>query len=223
MIDNNGKLITNYHVIEGAYSAKVTLGGKEYTVNKVLAYDQAIDIAVIQISASDLPVSTLCDSTHVQFGGYIFTGVMPSEVNTLFEIVKIITPLGLWCVANWCFTSLMDGKGTMKDIYIATAYSLRPYIITGIPLWLISRCLVEDEAFIYTTLSTIVIIWMLALIFFSMMITHDYSLSKAVVVTVLTLVGICLILFLALTFSNIVQRIYDFAMDLYREFIYRTY
>ncbi len=60
----NGKLITNYHVIEGAYSAKVTLGGKEYTVNKVLAYDQAIDIAVIQISASDLPVSTLCDSTH---------------------------------------------------------------------------------------------------------------------------------------------------------------
>lgn len=160
---------------------------------------------------------------RVQFGGYIFTGVMPSEVNTLFEIVKIITPLGLWCVANWCFTSLMDGKGTMKDIYIATAYSLRPYIITGIPLWLISRCLVEDEAFIYTTLSTIVIIWMLALIFFSMMITHDYSLSKAVVVTILTLLGICLILFLALTFSNIVQRIYDFAMDLYREFIYRTY
>ena len=160
---------------------------------------------------------------RVQFGGYIFTGALPSEINTLYEIVKIVLPLGLWCIANWCFTSLMDGEGTMKDIYIGTAYALRPYIITAIPLFLLSHCLTEDEAFIYTTLNTIVMIWMLALIFVAMMITHDYSLSKAIIVTVLTLVGICLMLFIALAFTNIIQKIYDFAMDLYREFIYRTY
>ena len=160
---------------------------------------------------------------RVQFSGYIFTGMLPSEVNTLYEIIKIILPLGLWVVANWCFTSLMDGEGTMKDIYVATAYALRPYIVTGIPLLVLSHCLSEDEAFIYTTLNSIVMIWMLAIIFFGMLVTHDYSLSKAVIVTILTLVGICLMLFIALTFSNIVQRIYDFAMDLYREFVYRTY
>ena len=160
---------------------------------------------------------------RVQFSGYIFTGMLPSEINTLYEIIKIVLPLGLWCVANWCFTSLMDGEGTMKDIYIGMAYSLRPYIITAIPLWILSHILSQDEAFIYTTISSIVMIWMLALIFLSMMVTHDYSLSKAIVVTVLTLIGICLILFIALTFTNIVQKIYDFAMDLYREFIYRTY
>ncbi len=60
----DGKLITNYHVIEGAYSAKVTLDGTEYTVKKVLAYDKAIDIAVIQISASNLKPVVLCDNTH---------------------------------------------------------------------------------------------------------------------------------------------------------------
>ena len=160
---------------------------------------------------------------RVQFSGYIFTGVLPSEVNTLYEIVKIILPLGLWCVSNWCFTSLMDGEGTMKDIYIGTAYALRPYIITAIPLFLLSHCLSADEAFIYTTLDSIFMIWMLALIFISMMITHDYSLAKAIIVTILTLIGICLMLFIALTFTNIIQKIYDFGMDLYREFIYRTY
>ena len=64
---------------------------------------------------------------------------------------------------------------------------------------------------------------MLGLMFFGMLVTHDYSLSKAIIVTILTLVGMCLMLFIALTFSNIIQKIYDFAMDLYREFIYRTY
>lgn len=165
----------------------------------------------------------LAYALRVQFSGYVFTGVLPSEVNTLYEIVKIVLPLGLWVVANWCFTSLMDGEGTMKDIYVATAYSLRPYIITAIPLWILSHCLSQDEAFIYVTLSSIVMIYMLALIFLGMMVTHDYSLSKAIIVTILTLIGICLILFLALTFTNIVQKIYDFAMDLYQEFVYRSY
>lgn len=165
----------------------------------------------------------LAYALRVQFSGYVFTGVLPSEVNTLYEIVKIVLPLGLWVVANWCFTSLMDGEGTMKDIYVATAYSLRPYIITAIPLWILSHCLSQDEAFIYVTLSSIVMIYTLALIFLGMMVTHDYSLSKAIIVTILTLIGICLILFLALTFTNIVQKIYEFIMDLYQEFVYRSY
>lgn len=160
---------------------------------------------------------------RTQFSGYIFTGKLPGEVNTIYEIIVMVLPLGLWVVANWCFTSLMEGEGTMKDIYIATAYALRPYIVTAIPLCLLTHCLAEDEAFIYTTLSTIVMIWMLGLIFLAMITTHDYSLSKGVLVAVLTLVGICLILFIALTFTNIIQRIYDFVMELYREFVYRTY
>lgn len=160
---------------------------------------------------------------RVQFSGYIFTETLPSEVNTLYEIVKIVIPLALWVVANWCFTSLMDGEGTMKDIYVATAYALRPYIITGIPMWILSHCLSADEAFIYTTFQSIIMVWMLGLMFLGMLVTHDYSLSKAIIVTILTLIGMCLMLFLALTFSNIIQKVYDFAMDLYREFIYRTY
>ncbi len=160
---------------------------------------------------------------RVQFSGYVFTGVLPENVNTIYEIVKMVLPLGLWCVANWCFTSLMDGEGTMKDIYVASAYCLKPYIVTAIPLWLLSHCLSQDEAFIYTTLSSIVMVWMLGLLFFAMITTHDYSLGKGILVAILTLIGICLILFIALTFTNIIQRIYDFGLDLYREFIYRTY
>ena len=160
---------------------------------------------------------------RIQFSGYLFTGTLPSQINVLYELVKIILPLGLWVISNWCFTTLMDGEGTMKDIYIATAYSLKPYIITAIPLWILSMVLTLEEAFIYTAFSTIVLFWTLALLFFGMMVTHDYSLGKAIITTVLTLLGICLILFIALTFTNIIQKIYDFGSDIYHEFNYRLY
>lgn len=158
---------------------------------------------------------------RAQFSGYIFTGALQSQINAVFETGKVFIPLFLWIVSNWCFTTLMDGEGSMKDIYTATAYSLKPYIITAVPLWLLSLCLTEEEAFIYTSLSTIVTVWTLALIFFSMMVTHDYTLSKGIITAVLTLVGICLILFIALTFTNIIQKIYDFGFDIYSEMNYR--
>ena len=60
----DGRIITNYHVIEGAASAKVALSDKEYTVEKVLAYDKNIDVVVLQIDATGLTPAVLCKRDH---------------------------------------------------------------------------------------------------------------------------------------------------------------
>ena len=60
----DGKLITNYHVIEDSYSATVALAGKTYTVEQVLAYDKDIDIAVLKINATGLTAPTICSQIH---------------------------------------------------------------------------------------------------------------------------------------------------------------
>ena len=60
----DGKIITNHHVIEGASSATVTVDSKDYAVEKVLAYDKDMDIAVLQINATDLQPATLCTREH---------------------------------------------------------------------------------------------------------------------------------------------------------------
>ena len=67
----DGKLITNFHVIENAYSATVKIDGKTYDVKYVLAYDRDIDLAVIQISASGLKPATLCAKDHAT-GGTVY-------------------------------------------------------------------------------------------------------------------------------------------------------
>lgn len=57
---SDGKIITNYHVIDGAYSAKVTIESITYNVQSVLAYDEDIDLAILQINATNLTAAPLC-------------------------------------------------------------------------------------------------------------------------------------------------------------------
>lgn len=60
----DGKIVTNYHVIEDAYSIKVFIMNNTYTVQSILAYDKNKDLAVLQITASNLPVLTICTASH---------------------------------------------------------------------------------------------------------------------------------------------------------------
>lgn len=59
-ISSDGKIVTNYHVIDGAYSAEITINNKTYTIAKILAYDENIDLAVLKINASGLDYAKVC-------------------------------------------------------------------------------------------------------------------------------------------------------------------
>lgn len=49
----DGQLITNYHVIEGGYSAEATLAGRTYQISIVVSFDKEIDLALLKISANN--------------------------------------------------------------------------------------------------------------------------------------------------------------------------
>ena len=72
IIDGNGTILTNYHVVDGAQRIAVTLSdGKHYDA-KVIGKDQKSDIAVIQIDAGrDLPAVTLGDSDRLEVGEWV--------------------------------------------------------------------------------------------------------------------------------------------------------
>ena len=61
---DDGKIVTNFHVIDGAYSIKINLNGTTYTVQYVLTYDKDIDAAILKIDAKNLESVKICDKTH---------------------------------------------------------------------------------------------------------------------------------------------------------------
>ena len=64
LLDNDGKVVTSYHVIEGAYSIKITINNITYNVKQVLAYDKTIDLAVLKIDAKNLTALPVCYNNH---------------------------------------------------------------------------------------------------------------------------------------------------------------
>jgi len=70
VIDNQGRILTNYHVIEGAQNLTVSLGGAAKYPAKVVGGDPDTDLAVIQIEppASGLTVIQLGDSDKLSVG-----------------------------------------------------------------------------------------------------------------------------------------------------------
>ena len=61
-IDDKGTAVTNYHVIEGAYSAKATTeDGREHVILGVESYDKELDLAIIKINLSNTPYLKLSE------------------------------------------------------------------------------------------------------------------------------------------------------------------
>ena len=72
VIDKDGHILTNYHVIADAREVWVTTHDrKKYRAN-VIGTDRSHDLAVLQIKAADLQPMTLGDSLHLQVGQKVY-------------------------------------------------------------------------------------------------------------------------------------------------------
>ncbi len=68
IVDADGIVLTNAHVVEGASEVGVTLpDGRSFT-GKVLGADPLTDVAVVKVVGTRLPVATLGDSSRVRPG-----------------------------------------------------------------------------------------------------------------------------------------------------------
>jgi len=72
VIDKEGHILTNYHVIADARQVEVTLHNRKKYKATVVGTDQAHDLAVIQIKAPDLVPAVLGDSRNLQVGQKVY-------------------------------------------------------------------------------------------------------------------------------------------------------
>lgn len=71
IISDDGYIVTNYHVIEGATSVTVTMsGGTEYTAT-IVGSDSANDVALLKVDATDLPAVKLGSSDDLAIGDMV--------------------------------------------------------------------------------------------------------------------------------------------------------
>jgi len=73
IIDNQGHILTNYHVVDQAQNVDVILWNKKHYKATRIGVDPVHDVALLQISgATDLQPATLADSTHLLVGQQVY-------------------------------------------------------------------------------------------------------------------------------------------------------
>ena len=72
IIDKEGHIVTNFHVIANARQVEVTLANKKKYKADVIGADRSHDLAVIKINAPNLSPVTLGDSSRLQVGQKVY-------------------------------------------------------------------------------------------------------------------------------------------------------
>ena len=71
IVTKDGYILTNNHVVDGASEVKVTMtDGREFTA-KVVGRDPKSDIAVVKVTADNLPTVPMADSDKVEVGDVV--------------------------------------------------------------------------------------------------------------------------------------------------------
>lgn len=160
-----------------------------------------------------LIVASLISVLQARFTGFIFNPEAEST-NLIVTMLTLIVPILLFTICSWAVTSLMSGEGTLKDLYIGACYSTTPIIILYPISIILSNIMVEEEGNLYQVFLTIALIWVLLLLFSSCMRINDYTLGKAVGVTIIIVVVMVLVVFLAILFFALIQQMIEFVENL---------
>lgn len=156
-----------------------------------------------------------------QYAGFLVNRIDPRTLNSLSDIIQILFTFFLWSVSNWAVCTLTEGEGKLKDIMMATAYSLVPVVLIYYPTTLLSNVLTQEETAFYYLLNAIALIWSLGLLIVGIMTVHQYTVSKTMVTMFLTIIMAMIIVFLMMLLYSLFQQIIDFVINIYTELIFR--
>ena len=152
-----------------------------------------------------------------QLTGFLFNTNNLADLNIILMITSVIVPFSLWCVSNWCITTLVDGEGKISDIALVTAYSLIPMIIIQLPMVILSNYITIGESGIYTFFMTLSIIWTAFLLIIGIMTVHQFTMLKTIVTILIAIIGMIIMLFLFFMLFALLQQMANFIILIYKE------
>lgn len=81
IVSEDGYIVTNNHVVEGADEIKVVLSDRREFVGKVVGADPKTDLSVVKIKASELPAIVWGDSDQIEVGEFVLAIGSPFGLN----------------------------------------------------------------------------------------------------------------------------------------------
>ncbi len=137
-----------------------------------------------------------------------------------YIILLSIIPWAVICVVNYGVTTIMYGEGRFRDVIIGGAYCHVPFILTSVPFAIATQVLTQSEMSLFNLANTLIAIWAGLLVFFCIKGVHGFHPIKAVVVTILTAVGVSAVSALFMIVYGLAVQMFDFIAQVVKELSY---
>ncbi len=158
----------------------------------------------------------------IYWTGFLFSNRSLVDINLFMEIGTLFVPIFLFITANYLVSTITDGEGRFKDIYIGTIYSLVPVILFLVPIAIVSNALTINESFIYTFSMQIITVWSAIILFIMIQEIHNFTFFETIrniLVTIFTMLIIVLVFFVIYV---LLDQVYDFVLSIIQEVILRV-
>lgn len=150
-------------------------------------------------------------------GGFLFSVYDAESFNSLWVLVRSVGLVALWIVANWLVCTLLGGKGKLKEIVIVTCYSLWPLIFANIIRLVMTNVLIPAEASFLGILDALAMIYFLILMVIGLLKIHDFSMSRLVATSIVSIIGVAAIIFLGIMIIMLLQQFFAFLVTFVTE------
>ncbi len=153
--------------------------------------------------------------------GFIFNKTDIGEANAWYALAQTVGLVLLFVCANWLVCVLFEGKGKLKDIYVATCYSITPLVIGAFGYDILANILTLNEASFITILNYACILYTAVLLVMAIINIQEIGFGKFVFTTIVTLLAMILVIFLIFLVVILLQQATDFVKTVFLEAVYR--
>ena len=151
--------------------------------------------------------------------GFIYQTMKVEDMDIGSIVLGFFILLGLFILCNYLVTSINDGDGTFKQIYMIPAYGLMPAMISILVVTLVSYVLTYNEAFLLTIVLIIGITWSVITIFIGLQTVHDYTFGETVRSILLTVIFMIIVAVIGIIISIMWDSLYSFLTSVGKEMI----
>lgn len=157
-----------------------------------------------------------------QYTGFVMNRNAVFAMNSISIFISALSVFLLFTVSNWTVTTLFNGKGNMRDIYIVICYSILPMLLFNGITAFISNFVIKEEVIIVKSLQEIGVVWFVFVLLAGLCIIHEYTFAVNIKTLLATAAAAFIIIFLGILFFSLLERMYYFVISVGQEIIRRV-